>query len=182
VAAGQIAATYSDTGIVLDVEQTQTANVQVAFAASDGSVPDRREISFAPVLLHGITSTTANGPATLSTSGGSATISFTGIKDSGGNLVPDGTVVLVSAADSATFTNCCFVRSSGGTIVDGSPSSSGVQWKAFVVQHGTVTVTYSPSGASVGTASIQMVGGKPDGSIVSRRVLDGGVWTINITN
>jgi len=182
VAGGQILATYSDIGIVTGVGQTQTANVQVVPAATDGSIPTGAALTAAPILLHGISSTTANGPVTLSKAGGSATITFSGIKDSAGHLVPDGTIVVVTAANSATFSGCCFNGSTGGTILDGGASPSGSQWKVFTVQHGIVTVTYSPSTAGVGTARIQMTGARPDGSVLSGATLDGGVWAINITN
>ena len=179
---GQVLATYSDNGIVTGIGQTQTANVQVVPAAKDGSIPTTQEFAAAPVLLRGISSATANGPASLSKSGGTATITFSGIKDSAGHLVPDGTLVLVSAANDATFTGCCFNGSTGGTIVDGSASPSGSTWKVFTVQQGSVTVTYSPATAGTGTARIQMTGAKPDGSVISTAALSGGVWAINITN
>jgi hypothetical protein len=182
LAGGQVLATYADNGIVTGIGQTQTANVQVVPAATDGSIPTTQEFAGAPVFLRGISSTTANGPTTLSKSGGSATVTFAGIKDSAGHLVPDGTLVLVSAANNATFTGCCGNGSSGGTIVDGSASPSGTTWKVFTVQNGSVTVTYSPTTAGTGTARIQMTGARPDGSLISGAALSGGVWAINITN
>jgi len=183
VVGGQVLATYSDIGVVTGIGQTQTANVQIVPVASDGSVLTTAELAIGGVQLHGINSVTANGPTTLSRSTGSATITFSGIKDSAGHLVPDGTLVVVSAAFGATFIpGCCSVSSVGGTIVDGGPSPSGSQWKVFVVQKGSVTVTYSPAGAGIGTASIQMTGAKLDGSALSNVALSGGIWGINITN
>jgi hypothetical protein len=182
IAGGQALATYADSGIINNVGQTTTANVQLVPAAIDGSIPTTAAFGVAPIQLHGISSTTANGPVTLSRTGGSATITFSGIKDSAGNLVPDGTVVVVTATSNATFTGCCFNGSSGGTIVDGATSPSGSIWKVFTVQNGTVTVTYSPSTATVGTARIQITGARLDGSVLSNATLGGGVWAVNITN
>jgi hypothetical protein len=182
ISAGQILATYADAGIATSVGQTQTANIQLAPAGADGSVTSSAQFANAPVQLRGFGSATASGPATLSKSGGSGTITFAGIKDTAGHLVPDGTLVAVSAASGATINGCCFVSSTGGTIVDGSPSPSNSVFRIFVVQNGSVTVTYSPATAGVGTANIQMTGAKPDGSVISSTAMSGGVWAINITN
>jgi hypothetical protein len=182
VAGDQILATYSDVGVLTGIGQTQTANVQLTSANSGGAIETFAALAVAPIQLHGITSTTANGPSTLSLSGGSATVTFSGIKDSAGNLVPDGTLVAVTAAGGVTVSGCCYVQSAGGTILDGAPSPTAAYWKVFPVQHGTVTVTYSPSGASIGTAQIQITGTRPDGSVFSSGTLSGGILAINITN
>jgi hypothetical protein len=183
IAGGQVLATYSDTGVVTGIGQTQTVNVQVVPASSNGTISTTSQFADGSLLLRGISSATANGPTTLSRSGGSATVTFSGIKDSAGNLVPDGTLVAVTTANSIlVIPGCCFIGSTGGTIVDGGTSPSGTQYKVFVVQNGTVTVTYSPAGAGLGTANVQITGAKPDGSIIANNPLSGGVWGINITN
>jgi large repetitive protein len=183
IAGGQILATYADAGIANGIGQTQTVNVQLAPAGADGSITSNAQFADAPLQLRGFGATTASGPTTLSKSGGSATITFSGIKDTAGHLVPDGTLVAVSAANAATLIpGCCFIGSVGGTIVDGSPSPSSATFKIFVVQNGSVTVTYSPTTAGIGTANIQMTGAKPDGSVINSVALSGGIWAINITN
>jgi hypothetical protein len=97
-------------------------------------------------------------------------------------LVPDGSLVAVTAVSNATvIPGCCFVGSVGGTIVDGSPSPT-AGFTVFVVQNGSVTVTYSPATAGTGTANIQLTGARPDGSVINTVPLSGGVWGINITN
>ncbi|HKF22304.1 MAG TPA: carboxypeptidase regulatory-like domain-containing protein [Candidatus Angelobacter sp.] len=183
IAGGQILATYADTGLASTIGQTQTVNVQLAPAASDGSIPTTAQFADASIQLRGISSATGSGPATLSKSGGSATVTFSGIKDSAGNLVPDGTLVIVTAANSVfSIPGCCVVGSTGGTIVDGGVSPFNAALKVFVVQNGTVTVTYSPTSAGVGVANIQITGARPDGSLIVSTPLNGGVWAINITN
>jgi hypothetical protein len=52
----------------------------------------------------------------------------------------------------------------------------------FSVQNGSITLTYSPASAAVGTARIQITGTRTDGSVFSSSTLNGGVWAINITN
>jgi hypothetical protein len=74
------------------------------------------------------------------------------------------------------------VQSTGGTIVNGSPSQSNGNYKIFTTVGGAITVTYSSAGASVGTASVQIVPATPAGNIIGNSVLNGGVWAITITN
>jgi hypothetical protein len=50
------------------------------------------------------------------------------------------------------------------------------------VTNGAVNVTYSTAGASVGTARVQLLASKPDGSLLTSTTLAGGVWAINVTN
>jgi len=182
ISGGQALANYSDIGVLAGIGQTTTANVQVLPAAADGTLPTGADIAIAPILLHGISSATGNGPTTISKTAGTVTVTFSGIKDSAGNLVPDGTLVAATTANGIMVSGCCFVSSSGGTIVDGSPSPSGSNWRVFSVQDGSITLTYSPGTASVGTARIQITGTKTDGSVFSSSTLNGGTWAINITN
>ena len=182
ISGGQVLANYSDVGVLTGIGQTQTANIQVVGAAVDGTIPTITDIAVAPIALRGISSATGNGPTTLSKSSGTVTVTFSGIKDSAGHLVPDGTLIAATTANNTLISGCCFNTSTGGTIVDGSSSPSGASWRVFVVQNGSVTLTYSPSTASVGTARIQITGTRTDGSVFSSNTLNGGVWAINITN
>jgi hypothetical protein len=182
VSGGQSLANYSDLGVLTGIGSTQTANIQVVGAAVDGTIPTITDIAVTPILLHGISSATGNGPITISRNGGTVIVTFSGIKDSAGHLVPDGTLVAATAANGILISGCCFTSSSGGTIVDGSPSPSGTNYRVFSVQNGSITLTYSPASAAVGTARIQITGTRTDGSVFSSSTLNGGVWAINITN
>jgi hypothetical protein len=182
ISGGQILANYSDVGVLTGIGSTQTANIQVVGAAVDGSIPTITDIAVTPIALRGISSATGNGPATLSKTAGTVTVTFSGIKDSAGHLVPDGTLVAATTASGILVSGCCFTSSAGGTIVDGSPSPSGANYRVFSVQNGSITLTYSPDTAGVGTARIQITGTRTDGSVFSNSTLNGGVWSINITN
>jgi hypothetical protein len=183
VSGGQALANYSNLGVLTGIGSTQTANIQVVGAAVDGTIPTITDIAVTPILLHGISSATGNGPTTLSKTAGTVTVTFSGIKDSAGHLVPDGTLVAATAANGILIiSGCCFVSSTGGTIVDGSPSPSGTNYRVFSVQNGSITLTYSPATAGVGAARIQITGTRTDGSVFSNSTLNGGVWSINITN
>jgi len=121
---------------------------------------------------------------TLSLSaGGAATVTFSGIKDSAGNTVPDGTNVAVTAAPGClTVTNGSCNSSSGGTISGGTPSPSDSRFQVFTVTNGSISVTYSTAGASVGTATVQAIPANVDGTIIRSLALFGGLWPITITN
>ena len=185
VAGGEVRAVYSAAGLAPGVGETLVARVQVVPAAADtGNVVNTNAFAVGIVNLRGMTSAMASGPATLSRTGEPGTVTFSGIKDSAGNTVPDGTRVVVTAAHNATVTDtgCCHNGSTGGTITDGGPSPSGAHFRVFTVEGGSVTVTYSAATAGVGTARIQLAPARPDGSIISNRSLSGGVWAVTVTN
>jgi hypothetical protein len=96
--------------------------------------------------------------------------------------VPDGTAVAVTVSAYVAINNGSYVPSAGGTIVDGNSSPSGNIYKVFTTVKGSVTVTYSAAGASVGTANVQILPAKPDGTVNGNTCLNGGVWAITITN
>jgi hypothetical protein len=184
VAGGQVTASYSDLGITAGIGQTVQGNVAVVPLGSDGSVLTTQAIGVGAVNLHGVTSTTANGPATMSLSGPpTASVTFGGIKDSAGNTVPDGTAVAVTVGSFITYIpNVGYIASSGGTIVDGNQSSQNANFKIYTTLRGAITVTYSSAGASVGTASVQIVPATSNGTVLGSQDLFGGVWPITITN
>src|SRR5207244_4261151 len=131
VAGGQVQFSYSDINVSTDVSQTKTARIAVvpATAANATSPPNGGQptpFAIGTVSLTGVTSTTASGPASLVRGGQIGTILFTGIKDSMGNTVPDGTLIVASAAG-------YYGPSIGGTIVGGTVSPTNSQFKVFTV-------------------------------------------------
>jgi hypothetical protein len=183
VAGGQVIASYSDLGITTGPGQTVQGSISVVPLNSSGSVLTANAIGMGTVNLHGVTSATANGPATMSISANStANVTFSGIKDSAGNTVPDGTAVAVTLVNNATVNNGFYVSSTGGTILNGTPSPYNGNYRIFTTASGSVTVTYSTTGASVGNASLQVVPSTPAGSPIGNSDLNGGVWAIRITN
>jgi hypothetical protein len=110
-----------------------------------------------------------------------ATVTFSGIKDSAGNTVPDGTPVAVTVGSYVTVNNGSYVTSTGGTIVNGSPSQNS-NFALFTTVGGSISVSYSTAGASVGTASVQIVPATPAGAPIGNNILNGGIWAITITN
>ena len=183
VAGGEVRAAYAatgPTGIVAGVGETLEARIVVAAADATGNVSSDSLLGSGTVHLHGMSSATAAGPATL-VLGETGSVSFSGIKDSAGNTVPDGAKVVVSAADCATVddADACVV-SAGGTVLDGEVSPSGSVYKVFTVSGGSVTVTYSTAGAAMGDARIQIAPARPDGTLIGSQSLIGGVHEVSI--
>jgi hypothetical protein len=184
IAGGKVQAIYSDQSLAAGVNQTQTVHVSVVPASSSGSTLTSNVVAIGTILLHGTTSATGSGPSSLSLSAGAtATVTFSGIKDSAGNTVPDGTNIAVTAAPGClTITNGGCNSSSGGTISGGTPSASDGRFQVFTVMNGSISVTYSTVGASLGTATVQAVPAKNDGTTIGSNALLGGTWPITITN
>jgi len=183
VAGGQVQAIYSAQDVTSVAGQTKTVRLSVVPAGTDGSILRTRSIASSVLQLHGITYATASGPESISRlSGDTAAVTFSGITDTAGNPVPDGTLVLASANSCASYpqSGSCY-SSVGGTILDGEVSPAGSQYKVFAVKDGSVTVTYSP-GTSNGTARIQLIPAYPDGRKIGNFSLIGGVWLITVTN
>jgi hypothetical protein len=173
---------YTDQGIIAGVNQTQVANVAVVAADVNSNALTRTEIGVGTINLHGTTSTTASGPASLHL-GQTATVTFSNIKDSAGNLVPNGTLVAVASLNCATFFPSGFcVPSTGGSIVDGTVSPVNGNFRAYSVVNGSITVSYSSTGASLGTANLQIVPADQNGNPINRTIMIGGTWAISITN
>ncbi len=191
VAGGEVRAVYSALGLKPGVSQTLTARISLLpanYNSSNGTVAVASYVAAAggTVELRGTSSATASGPASLSRGGSGQTgqVTFSGIKDSAGNTVPDGTKVIVVVRNCGTYeagsANVC-VASLGGTIVDGAASPSGSIYKVFTVAGGSVTVTYSTAGTTTtGVARVQVQPADSDGKIIGYFSLYGGVWPIQV--
>src|SRR5213078_4175866 len=100
-------------------------------ASNSGNLLSGTSIGVGTIQLRGMTSATAAGPATLSLSGQTTgTVTFSGIKDSAGNTVPDGANVAVTLGNCASRDVNGFCNlSTGGTLTGGGSSPSGSQFK-----------------------------------------------------
>ena len=163
------------------VNETKVARVSVVGATTSGAISTSQAMAIGAINLHGTTSATASGPTSVARNGGTVQITFSGIRDSGGNVVPDGTVVTATAAGNQLIdqTNS-YIQSTGGSIVDGTASPSSSLYKNFSVQNGSITVTYSAASASVGTARISIAPANVSGALNGNKALIGGIWPITV--
>lgn len=181
VTGGQVKAAYSAEGQKAGVGESPIARISVVPADGAGNVTSTTALVTGEVRLRGMTFAIASGPATLPLVGGEATITFSGIRDAIGNTVPDGTMVLVTAAPCGTFDEAGLCNdSASGTLLDGSPSVEGPDYRAYSVTSGSVSVTYSTSGASLGVARIQMAPAASDGTLIGTKSLLGGVHKVTL--
>jgi hypothetical protein len=183
VTGGEVKAVYSSGDVAAGVGETKLARISVVATDGAGNVISPQALATGEVHLRGATAATANGPSIARLTGGRAKVTFAGIRDALGNTVPDGTVVLATAANCGTFLSgtTCNV-SVGGTLLDGASSSSGPQFRAYTVTAGSITVTYSTAGASLGTARIQIAPATAGGTLLGTRSLIGGVHPIQVTS
>ena len=115
------------------------------------------QIGSGSVFLLGIASATLTAsPATLIANGTNTSILTVTVKDSQGNLVPDGTRVSLTAAPIFS------PSSAGGTILGGTTSGADGRVTIFTIAGGQVAATYQSSSAP-GTAVIQAMTIDADG-------------------
>jgi hypothetical protein len=107
-------------------------------------------------------------------------ITFTGIKDSAGNTVPDGTLVGITAANGATTDPLTGLANAsvGGSILGGT-SVTFTPFRVFSVINGSVSVMYQPP-STAGIARIQIAPARQSGGIIQSTSLIGAVWTIQV--
>ena len=184
--ATRTAAQGSPGPITAGVNETKIVTIAAAPASGSGTVLTQRAFAVGTISLRGTSSTTASGPTTLSRTAHAAgeTITFAGIKDSAGNAVPDGSLVVATVGTNVTLndTGTHVEHLGGGHDHQRIRLAFRPNFKVFVVQGGAIALTYSPSGASTATTvRVQLAPASADGRIINNRSLVGGVWTITLT-
>ena len=121
---GAVDATYSPLATTLDPGQTALTRIQVTPGDPAGGVLDRLAIAVEPLTLLGPTHAVGTvTPSQLLADGAlhTAAIRFSPVLDAYGNPLPDGSKVLVSAANQAAVnaagTQCASEASAGGRSV-----------------------------------------------------------------
>lgn len=178
ITGGQLQIIYSVAPVALNTKQTGVARIQLLPSTPAGVPIGSRTFAVADVNLTGYdTATTSANPPAAIADGFSKIINvrLTGIRDTAGNLVPDGSKIAVTAAPMSNVTpdNCCFINSAGGTLVNGAPNPDN-RFKTFTVIGGQVDVQYDPGNiqlavGTVQTANVQALPAQPDGSRIGTR-------------
>jgi hypothetical protein len=141
--------TWTQQGVQqVDSGQERTSVVQVLSGDSAGARIDQRLIGSASIKVLGPMNARGSaddvsifGDGNLQTTH----VRFEHILDTHGNPLPDGSKVVVSAANSQTYVGCCYIGSIGGQIVNGDPSPTAT-FKVFTIQDGGIDVTYGNQG------------------------------------
>jgi len=182
VEGGRVEVHYDPGPVRLSGNETATARVHLLPARPDGSYIGTRAFLAVPITLSSPTAAEADvtivPPAVLADDSDAHRVIVTvaPVTDVAGTVVPDGTLVGVSAADTQ-FTQpdgTGAIRSAGGTIVNGAPSPNDGRFRAIPVTGGTLEVVYSTAGVALGarrsdTARVHMVPARPDGGIIGTR-------------
>ncbi len=175
----QIEVTYSAIGVGMQSFQAALVSVQVLPAKPNGQRIGDRAIALAKFTATGYHNAAASAnPAAVVADGlsKSVTVTISNIRDTQGNVVPDGAIVLLTASEVCfrhPDDNTC-VGSRGGDIVSGTASPDGYGLRAHVVNGGQVTATYDPASVAlafpdVKVANIQVLPGKPNFSRLGDR-------------
>ena len=139
---GQVTATYSSEGLFVAPHDQGIAILSVLPAQPNGNRIGTRPFTSANVTLVGLDSTTVIAPSTTAP-GGSVTVTLTNIRDTVGNLVPDGAKIAVSAAiwynPDGSYSN----GSAGGAIAGGVATPNDGNFRTFTVTGGQVTFTFT---------------------------------------
>jgi hypothetical protein len=181
VAGGEVRATYSPDSILLQQGQTSIARVGVAPVNVNGTVLTSTVIAHGAINLRAATSAVASGPATMARNS-TATVTFSGIKDSAGNTLPDGAKVIVVAASNQFFdaaTNTYIQSISGVRAIDGAPSPTSSAYAVYTVSGGAITATIQ-TGSSTGIARVLIAPADINGANIGNRALAGGIWPITV--
>jgi hypothetical protein len=181
VAGGQVRLSYSDVNVNAAVNQTKTARIVVVPAGSSGSTLSSNALAVGTITLRGAGSAVASGPATALHNGPTVQVTFSGIKDTAGNLVPDGSLIAATVVNGVLrdpATGAYLNSSIGGTITDGTPIAS--YYRLFTVQNGSITVTYKAPTAGTGTAVMAIVPALSSTNVNGTLAIPGGIWSIAI--
>jgi hypothetical protein len=181
VVSGEVRAIYTGTGVFATVNQTRSRTIQALAGRADGSLLNNAVLTSGVVSLHGTTFATGNGPASMS-GNSSLTVTFNGIKDKAGNLLPDGAKVVAHLQFCYQWGGCSGTGYPGGGFDGGVPFGD-YDKRIFTVIDGAIEVPFHV-GATTNTfysALIRLYPTRLNGSVISFTPLVGGSLTIPIT-
>jgi hypothetical protein len=181
VVSGEVRAIYTGTGVYATVNQTRSRTIQALAGRADGSLLNNTVLTSGVVSLHGTTFATGNGPASMS-GNSSLTVTFNGIKDKAGNLLPDGAKVVAHLQFCYQWGGCSGTGYPGGGFDGGVPFGD-YDKRIFTVIDGAIEVPFHV-GATTNTfysALIRLYPTRLNGSVISFTPLVGGSLTIPIT-
>jgi hypothetical protein len=181
VSGGQVQLSYSDEHVNAAVNQDKTARIIVVPASSSGAILTTHAIAVGTVTLRGAASAVGSGATSALRNGSPVQVTFSAIKDTANNIVPDGTLIGVTVVNGVLrnpATGAYLSGSIGGTILDGTPAQS--YFRVFAVQNGSITVTYQAPVAGTGTAVIAIAPALSSGTVSGSLAIPGGIWSIAI--
>jgi hypothetical protein len=156
VTGGSVTASYSSAGLFAEPGNTAPAIVSVLTAAPDGGRIGSLPFITATITLTSVDTGTFVGPATIAP-GGTASVTLTNIRDSVGNLVPDGTRIAVTAVVWYNRDGSYSNESAGGTIGGGVATPNDGGFRTFVVSGGAITFSFTAPGTANVTSVLSVI-------------------------
>lgn len=169
VSGGSVQMTYASSPVLAASREAAVANVQILPAQANGYRVGNRAFAVASVTLAGYQSAEVSGPGQLAFNA-SGTYLVTNIRDTSGNLVPDGSKIVVTPQAHCfrdPDTNGC-VGSVGGAVTNGIASSEGFGFRVFTVVGGQISVDYQAPGGA-GAAVLQFLPANASGYRIGNR-------------
>lgn len=149
VSGGAVTATYSNSGLFVDTANTAPVVLAVVPATPTANRIGNRPLAEASITLAGADSATFVGPATVSP-GGSLSLTLTNLRDTAGNLIPDGARVAITAANWYNRDGSFGNGSAGGSLSGGVGTPNDGNFRTYTVSGGQVTFTVAaPATANV---------------------------------
>jgi hypothetical protein len=146
---GGATASYSSAGLFVEPGGTAPAIVSVLTASPNGSAIGSQPFLTGTVTLTSVDAAKFVGPSVVSP-GGSAMVTIANIRDSAGNLVPDGTRIAVTAVNWYNRDGSYPNDSAGGTITGGGATPNDGNFRTCVVSGGAITFSFTaPTAANV---------------------------------
>jgi len=169
ITAGTVQLTYSAQPVSLEAREAATATIQVLPAQPSGLRIGNRAFVIASVTLAGYQSADITGAGQVAPNG-TATYVVSNIRDTSGNVIPDGANILVTAQahcfrDPDTG-NC--IPSLGGTITNGAIGPEGFGFQAFTIAGGQISVQFQAPGGT-GTSVLQFMPANPSNLRIGNR-------------
>lgn len=166
ITGGVASVIYSSSPAATGSRDAKTARVQAIPAQPNDTYIGSRAFSVVPITLSAYQTADIAGPGEIA-AGEQAVYVVSNIVDTSGNPVPDGSIVLATMGSHGfdyPGTNAN-VPSAGGSVVNGTPSPSGLGLRAFVVTGGEVSITVqAPAGS--GTSNLQLIPGRPNNTYI----------------
>lgn len=175
----QVEIVYSSMPVALPSRASAISRVQILPADVNGSRIGFKAFSVVDINLVGYETAEAlaQPPGVIADGQDLVTVTLTGIRDTQGNLVPDGAKIAITTLQiGVNFPDgSCCVNSAGGSITNSEGlSANDTRFVYFTVNSGQVTITYDPAGVlvpagEVATANLQIVPATPTGNTIGFR-------------
>ncbi len=163
VTGGQVVATYSSTGLFVDTGNTAPVILSVLPATPAASRIGVQPLTAAGLTLTGADTGTFVGASTVAPSG-SVSLTLTNLRDTAGNLIPDGARIAFTAINWYNRDGSFGNASAGGSITGGVTTPNDGNFRTVTVSGGQATITFNAPATANVTSVISALPAESSGS------------------